>query len=589
MKDRYALSQFLKYSYRANKSFFFLMFFSSLIRMGTTLFNVISLKLLLDTLEKKGWQETLMMVSFIILVQIGIYFLDKLMKRLKEIGQRKTITGLDRQIADKLMKVPYHYLENPYYLDLKERANFANNNMGATYGLFIHFTNIVEYSIAILGLGAVILTFDYLVILVILIALVLNLWIQFSQMKYNVRFYNELIPINRKYGYYLSAIGDTNHAKEMRMYNTSEMMLEKFQNFQDLVSEDFAKMARRMSKVGILQTTINYIQTFFLYLIIAIRSYYRKVGAGTFSLYITSAIQFSTNINQLLEVSLQIKRNIEYIKPYIELMNLEEEKDSGKLKLEDQIEEIEFQNVSFHYPTDETMILKNITFLIRKGEKISIVGLNGAGKTTLIKLLCRLYQPTSGVIKINGIDINEYQYSSYIQKISAVFQDYKLFAYSLRENISCNESQDEKVFHCAKAVGLDQKIESLPEGIDTLYGKEYDEKGIELSGGEAQKIAIARSLYKDASLVILDEPTSALDPLAEADIYQNFNELVEEKTAIYISHRLSSSVFCDKVLIIENGTVIDFDTHHHLMQKKDSLYYQMFKTQAKNYQMKEIV
>ena len=245
----------------------------------------------------------------------------------------------------------------------------------------------------------------------------------------------------------------------------------------------------------------------------------------------------------------------------------------------------EFENVTFSYPKSDQVVLDNISFSsVRR--KISIVGLNGAGKTTLIKLLCRLYRPTSGTIKINGKNIYDYDHTTYMKQIAAVFQDYKVFAFSIEENITCLPFQgDERAKDIVRQVGLEEKVKSLPNGMASYFGKAYDESGIEMSGGESQKIAIARALYKDASLIILNEPTSALDPLAEAEVYSQFNGLVGEKTAIYISHRMSSSVFCDKVLVIEAGKVVDYDHHQNLMKKTDSLYYKMFQAQAENYQL----
>ena len=237
----------------------------------------------------------------------------------------------------------------------------------------------------------------------------------------------------------------------------------------------------------------------------------------------------------------------------------------------------------FTYPRTTSKILDNVSFKINKGEKISVVGLNGAGKTTIVKLICRLYKINEGEILVNGANIDHYNYSSYISKISAVFQDFKLFAYSIKENILNEDGDEKEAYQIACKVGLKEKIDKLDDGINSLYSKSFDEKGIELSGGECQKVAIGRALHSKSSLIILDEPTSALDPIAEAEIYSAFNNLVQNKTALYISHRMSSSVFCDKVLILNNGKVEDFAPHKELIKKKDSLYYKLFTSQAKNY------
>ncbi|MDD4543715.1 MAG: ABC transporter ATP-binding protein, partial [Clostridia bacterium] len=257
----------------------------------------------------------------------------------------------------------------------------------------------------------------------------------------------------------------------------------------------------------------------------------------------------------------------------------------------DIIESIEFENVSFKYPKTDRLILDDISFVIEKGQKISIVGLNGAGKSTIVKLICRLYKPDSGKILINKKDIHEYSYKEYLSCISAVFQDYKLFNFSIQENISCKDisEDDPKVKNILDMVSMSKKIESLPNGVKSLFGKEYDEEGVEFSIGQSQKIAIARALYKGSGFVILDEPTSALDPIAEAEIYENFNDLVGDKTAIYISHRMSSSVFCDKILVINEGKIEAFDTHKNLLKDENSLYSKLFTSQAVNYRYEKVM
>jgi len=271
--------------------------------------------------------------------------------------------------------------------------------------------------------------------------------------------------------------------------------------------------------------------------------------------------------------------------PLVELMNVKESEELYKDgQIAGEMQSLRFDNVSFHYPNHEKIVLKDISFTIHKGEKISIVGLNGAGKTTLVKLICRLYTPTSGTIYWNDIDINEYQYESFLSQIAAVFQDFKLFALTLHENVDMESNNREEVLRCIKQAGLQEKIERLEQGLDTYLSKEYHENGIEMSGGELQKLAIARAFYKNSSLIILDEPTSALDPLAEAEIYEHFSELVANKTSIYISHRMSSCVFSDKIIILDDNKVQMIDTHENLMKQKNSRYYELFHSQAMYYQ-----
>lgn len=357
------------------------------------------------------------------------------------------------------------------------------------------------------------------------------------------------------------------------------------------INEWFTKFNKTLGKYLGLYKIINILQSAIAYGYVGLRvltdRFGSKIGLGSFTMYVNAAIQFTSTTVSLGESFMMFIQNLGYLDPFLEFMELPNEVDTeGKIAFTGEIETVEFENVTFSYPKSDQVVLDNISFSIRKGEKISIVGLNGAGKTTLIKLLCRLYRPTSGTIKINGKNIYDYDHTTYMKQIAAVFQDYKVFAFSIEENITCLPYQgDERAKDIVRQVGLEEKVKSLPNGMASYFGKAYDESGIEMSGGESQKIAIARALYKDASLIILDEPTSALDPLAEAEVYSQFNGLVGEKTAIYISHRMSSSVFCDKVLVIEAGKVVDYDHHQNLMKKTDSLYYKMFQAQAENYQL----
>ena len=240
-------------------------------------------------------------------------------------------------------------------------------------------------------------------------------------------------------------------------------------------------------------------------------------------------------------------------------------------------------DVSFRYPGQNTYSLKNINLTINAGEKLAVVGENGAGKTTFIKLLCRLYDPTEGEILLDGICIKDISYDSYLKLIGAVFQDYKLFAFTLKENICFDhEENDENIIDILQKNGMGDKIVELDKGIHTSVYKTFDENGFEPSGGEGQKIALARAIYKDAPIILLDEPTSALDPKAENELYQNFYNIVKGKTAVFISHRMSSTRICDRIILFQAGKIIETGTHEKLMAQKGK-YYELFQMQAQYY------
>lgn len=272
----------------------------------------------------------------------------------------------------------------------------------------------------------------------------------------------------------------------------------------------------------------------------------------------------------------------------LELIELQDEMYKGKLPVEkrsDNEYEIEFDHVYFRYPGAEEYALKDFSLKIRIGEKMAVVGMNGSGKTTMIKLLCKLYEPTEGRILLNGVDIRKFDADEYRKLFSVVFQDFKLFSLELGENVSGSEKYDkEKVTDCLEKAGFVIDEEKMNNGLDTCLYKNYDERGVEISGGEAQKIAIARAIYKEAPFILLDEPTASLDPLAENEIYAKFDRIVGTKTAIYISHRLSSCKFCNNIVVFDNGRLIQRGSHEDLLKDVHGKYYEMWNAQAKYYQ-----
>ncbi len=246
---------------------------------------------------------------------------------------------------------------------------------------------------------------------------------------------------------------------------------------------------------------------------------------------------------------------------------------------------IAFENVSFKYSDSDEYAIKNLDLQFRAGQKLAVVGMNGSGKTTLIKLLCRLYDPDEGRITLNGIDIRKYNFKEYMDIFSVVFQDYKLFSFSLANNVATsNEYDEQRIRQNLDKAGFAKRFTDMPQGIETPLYKDFDEAGVEISGGEAQKIALARALYKDAPFIILDEPTAALDPIAEYEIYTKFNDIVGNKTAIYISHRLSSCRFCDDIAVLHEGQLIQRGNHDSLVADKHGKYHELWSAQAQYYQ-----
>ena len=317
-----------------------------------------------------------------------------------------------------------------------------------------------------------------------------------------------------------------------------------------------------------------------------------KAWAGAFDIglvtqYVGAATALAESLNILISSLGSMKANTTHLDNTFRYLDLPNAMYQGSLTTEkraDRNYQVEFKNVSFKYPGSETWALRNVSMKFQIGKRLSIVGENGSGKTTFIKLLCRLYDPQEGEILLNGIDIRKYRYDDYMGVFSIVFQDFQLISQSLGSNVAGSIDYDpQRVKQALADAGFGPRLESLPKGLDTQLYKDYGEDGIEVSGGEAQKIAIARALYKDAPFIILDEPTAALDPMAEAEIYAKFNEISGDKTAIYISHRLSSCKFCDEILVFDRGSIIQQGTHEALLEQASGKYAQLWNAQAQYY------
>lgn len=323
------------------------------------------------------------------------------------------------------------------------------------------------------------------------------------------------------------------------------------------------------------------------YTFVCLKAWAGAFGLGAVTQYVASITKVSGGVSSLIATLGDMRNNASFLSLVFEFLDIPDHMYQGSLTVEkrrDRNYQVEFRNVSFQYPGSDNYALRNVNMKFEVGRRLAVVGMNGSGKTTFIKLLCRLYDPTEGEILLNGIDIRKYNYREYMMIFSVVFQDFKLFALKLGENVGSGAGYDSGLaLDSLGKAGFAERLAELENGIDTYLYKDYDKGGVNVSGGEAQKIAIARALYKDAPFIILDEPTAALDPVAEAEIYSKFNDIAGDKTAIYISHRLSSCKFCDEIAVFHEGAVIQQGTHAELAADESGKYYELWNAQAQYY------
>lgn len=396
---------------------------------------------------------------------------------------------------------------------------------------------------------------------------------------------DEYSRLDRMFYYFLNMFSDYNTGKEIRLYKEQSLIEH---TATDILLTDGEKLLKKVSlnsaKSSSFVAILGAVVGFGIYLFIGVKGLYGLFGIGSLVLYCGSFMQIINGIMKMAVTFGKTEEMVPLVNYYFMIMNTADEMTYGnkELNLNDKFE-IEFRNVSFKYPGAENDALKNINIHIKNGEKLAVVGRNGSGKTTFIKLMCRLYDVTEGEILINGINIRDYTKESIIKLYSVVFQDFKIFSTTLAQNISAGEEYNrEKLFEALDKSNIKNRVLKMEKQEGTYLYKDLDKAGVEISGGEAQKLALARALYKDAPIVILDEPTAALDPVAENEIYSRFNSFTKDKTAIYISHRLSSCAFCDSIAVFDKAELVENGTHSQLIEQ-NSTYSKLWNAQAQYY------
>ena len=554
---------------------------------------------------QKLWQLT----SVTLIVTMVLALIQGVLSRWMNSKNKLYYYSFMKMFSDKMFSMDFEDLDSAKMLDLK--SQIMQNNQWNSWGLSIikyDFHNAVQSVFGILS--AVTLTFSLftsfvpdsagdliflnnplfiiLIIGIIIIATFLAPALSNKASSYWVKLSEDMKLGNRFFSHFGFFAFEYERALDIRIYEQNKLGLNYSKskgNFTNRsLSAKYARGPRGLFNAA--SGAVSKISLFFVYVFVCLKAYAGAFGIGSVTQYVGALSSLSGNISALVQFIGTMKNNVPFLKATFEYLDKENKMYKGSLTTEkrsDRNYQVEFKNVSFKYPGSEIYALKNVSVKFEVGKRLAVVGMNGSGKTTFIKLLCRLYDPEEGEILLNGINIKKYNYDEYMKIFSVVFQDYKLLARPLAENVAASCDYDENlVYDSLNKAGFGERLKEFPKGINTFLYKNWDKEGVEVSGGEAQKIAIARALYKDAPFIILDEPTAALDPIAEAEIYSKFNEIVGDKTAIYISHRLSSCKFCDEIMVFDNGNIIEKGSHNELLNNKRK-YFELWNAQAQYY------
>ena len=560
---------------------------NALVPAASTMINVFVPMIFIDQITKpRPARDFIKIIILLVLGKIILQSLARLLNRLEFIRRQGINNYLSFELAKKAMDLTYQDIENPHTLDLKEKANAAIN-MGAIHEMLFCLKEIITCISTILATAIVIINFSPLLVSISILISLLIIGINIKESAYTQKFDLEIVGVNRRFSYYFSLMAGPRYQKEIRAYDLGGLIKAKTRTYLDMMTERFQKRFSYEANIEAIKIFLESILRLTSYTYVSMRtltdSWGAQIGFGEFSAIISANEKFMKSFQDIFSETAGFAISLANLIPLYEFIMLDSDEENSLREAGD-FESLEFKHVSFAYPGSDRLILDDISFKINKGDKISIVGINNAGKTTMVKLIARFFDIDEGEILYNGENIKNIDKKSLYKKMSAVLQDFSIMPFTIKDNIiGANDLDYEKIDKILREIKLDEKIASLENGLDTYMNKDIYENATDLSLGQKQKLAIARCLYQNPDLIILDEPTASLDPLAESAIYEQFNQMTEGKTAIFISHRMSSSRFTDKILVLDDGKIKAFDSHQNLM-KTDNIYSRLYKSQSKYYQ-----
>lgn len=589
------IGYFFKIAFQYRPSYVFLLLFQILLQAIFPFSKIIFPTLIIEELTKVPLnQVNLTILTWILVLFLAVEFIIPFLMNLNWMFLLHNENMLNKYwkklMGDKMMQMRFYHLENPDVLDQISKAQDGllgyGNNLGGFQALINNIISILSNFLSVIGIIYIIAQINIWLIFILIAIVGLRLWNQSQIKKLNIQQWEERKRMNRENEYYSSLLTDFKYGKDIRLYACKDLLITKNKEYIEDTYQYQIKINQKFKKLTIIDNLFNMVNQLLTYGYVAYYFIQSYISIAQYSLYVTSINTFISSSYSIFNSFLNIRQNTKMMSEFKKFMEIDATYQEGNVKINpNEPIVLEFKDVSFAYPNTTEYVLRHINYRMEGQKKISIVGENGAGKSTFIKLLMRLYDPTEGEILLNGINIKEIPIQDYYALFSVVFQDYQLIGFNLGEQITSSDTFDEeKVLQILSEVQFNHKMENLQKGLATSMLKYFDDQGIELSGGESQKIAIARALFKDGKILILDEPTSALDPLAEYEIYSQFHKMTQGKLTFYISHRLSSCRFCDEIMVLEHGEIVQLGHHDKLILDEKGKYFEMFKAQAKYYQ-----
>lgn len=590
MKKDFSFLDPIFYIYRAavkeQRAYPILLFSIFFLRGLSPFIGITMIRLIINELVQE--MQATIIIRYILVMTMGtlaVGLLDALLQRKLDNCHRKIDLTLEYNVTEKIVNSDYEVFDDADFHVKAESSKLTVFSYMGGIGKLSEILSIIAASLfSIIGAVYIIFSISLWLVALMIGVIVINSLILSYATKKDVFDRKKQSVLNHKFDYY-SKVGQTReNAKDIRIYDASNMIIKRSDDYRNEYERINLRRKKYINRYNSIITFLSSIQMVVLYIAFGYFTITAKISIGDYQMLLTSAILFSSCLSDILTNLVKLRSTADLISGYKVFMETKSNKSYGDQELQDSDDyEIEFSNVSFRYKDASENALTGINLKISSREKLAIVGENGAGKTTLIKLLVRLYDPCEGKILVNGANIRNLTKESLLKAFTVVFQDYGLLSIPIAESIAITSEYDhEKIMESLKKVNLWERTKQLGNGIKTIIGKSIYEEGTELSGGEMQKLAIGRALYKNAKIAILDEPTAMLDPAMELEIYKNFDTMVDGKTAIYISHRLSCCLFCDNIAVFSKGRIVEYGCHKDLIVA-DGIYRLLWNTQAKNY------